>query len=86
MKDTKTANGKRLYDSCAMIFGSGMGDANNHSNKRLPVIMSGGLLRPAGVLDMKGRNLSDAYVTILGKLGVHLDKFGHNRGNLNGEI
>lgn len=86
MKNTETADGQKLYDRCAIIFGSGMGDANNHSNKRLPVIMSGGLLKPAGVLDMKGRNLSDAYVTILGKLGVHLDKFGHNRGNLNSEI
>lgn len=86
MKATETATGKSLYDQSAMIYGSGMGDANNHSNKRLPAILTGGLLKPQGVLDMKGKNLSDAYVTILNKLGVYLDKFGNNRGDLNGQI
>ncbi|WDE96501.1 DUF1552 domain-containing protein [Lentisphaera profundi] len=83
MKNTKAADGSSLYERSAMIYGSGMGDANNHSNRRLPVILSGGLLKPAGVLDLKDRNLSDVYVSILNKLDVNVDKFGSSKGNIN---
>ena len=86
MKHTKLADGSSLYDRSAMVYGSGMGDANNHSNKRLPVILSGGLLKPAGVLDLKERNLSDVYVSLLNKLDVNVDKFGSSQGNINGLI
>ena len=83
MKNSKVADGSSLYDRCAMLYGSGMGDANNHSNKRLPVILSGGLLKPRGVLDLKNRNLSDVYVSLLNKLGVNSEQFGTSKGNIN---
>ena len=40
--EKKDSQGRPLLDSTALLFGSGMGDANTHNNSRLPIVLAGG--------------------------------------------
>lgn len=78
-----------LLDHSMVLFGSGMGNANSHTNNNLPVILAGGGFKhgehkayPAKGL---GRQpLCNLFVTMLQRFGVEVDKFGTSTGTLTG--
>jgi hypothetical protein len=78
-----------LLDHSMVLFGSGMGNANSHTNNNLPVILAGGGFKhgehkayPAKGL---GRQpLCNLYLTMLQRFGVEVDKFGTSSGTLTG--
>ena len=78
-----------LLDHTMVLFGSGMGNANAHTNGNLPVIFAGGGFKhgehkayPATGL---GRQpLCNLYVSMLQRFGVEADKFGTSTGTLTG--
>ena len=79
-----------LLDNCAIVYGSGISDANRHSHHDLPVLLAGG--RNMGyqpgrhvVFDKdKETPMANLYLTILNRLGVKADTLGDSTALLSG--
>jgi hypothetical protein len=88
LKSVEDGDGSLLEHSM-VLFGSGMGNANSHTNNNLPVILAGGGFQhgehkayPAKGL---GRQpLCNLYLTLLQRFGVEVDKFGTSTSTLTG--
>ena len=70
-----------------VLFGSGMANANAHTNKNLPVILAGGDFAhgeykayPASGLGR--RPLCNLYLSVLQRFGVEAERFGTSTGGL----
>jgi len=86
LKATPEGNGNLLEHSL-FLYGSGMGNPNVHDHINLPIIVAGGA---AG--GMKGNRhikferatpLANLHLTLLDKVGVHLDSFADSKGKVN---
>ena len=78
-----------LLDSTMVLFGSGMGNGNSHTNHDLPIILAGGGFRHGQhkrYPDESRRRLPlcNLYVSMLQQLGVETDRFGNSSGSLRG--
>jgi hypothetical protein len=88
LKTIDDGNGT-LLDHTMVLFGSGMGNANAHTNSNLPIMLAGGGFKhgehkqyPTSGL---GRQpLCNLYVTLLERFGVEVDRFGISTGTLSG--
>ena len=87
LKATKEGDGT-LLDNSLVLYGSGIGNPNVHDHTNLPILVAGGA---AG--GMKGGRhirfktatpLANLHLTLLDKVGVHLDKFGDSNGKVDG--
>lgn len=84
MKSVKDGDGT-LLDSSMVLFGSGMANANSHTNTNLPVILAGGGFRHKGhhvaPRDAHGKPpLCNLYLKLLQEFGVETDQFGTSTG------
>jgi hypothetical protein len=80
---------KTLLDNTMVLFGSGMGDANNHSLLNLPIILAGGGFKhgefKAYPQSGLGRTqLCNLYLSMLQRFGVETNRFGISTGTLTG--
>jgi hypothetical protein len=78
-----------LLDSTMALFGSGMGNANSHTNNDLPVILAGGGFRHGELKEYPEKQnaripLCNLYVSMLQQFGVETDSFGTSTGTLRG--
>jgi hypothetical protein len=76
-----------LLDHTMVLFGSGMANANAHTNLNLPILLAGGGFKHGEyrALPTSGLNrqpLCNLYVTMLQKFGVEVDRFGTGKGRL----
>ena len=87
LKATKEGNGT-LLDHSLYLYGSGIGNPNVHDHTNLPILVAGGA---AG--GMKGGRhikyskptpLANLHLTLLDKVGVHLDSFADSQGKVDG--
>jgi hypothetical protein len=74
-----------LLDSTAVLFGSGMSDANSHKNTDLPIILAGGGYKHGEFREVprEGINkvpLCNLFVDIAQRMGVETDSFGSSTG------
>ena len=74
-----------LMDSTLVVIGSGMGNASNHSNRDLPVLLAGGGLKHQGHLvcpgeDRKRIQLCNLWLSTLQWFGVERERFGRSAG------
>lgn len=85
LKATPEGDGT-LLDNVLLLYGSGMGNPNNHDHTDLPTIVAGGA---AG--GMKGNRhivydkptpLANLHLTLLDKVGVNIDSFGDSDGTV----
>jgi hypothetical protein len=82
----KIEDGERtLLDSTAVLFGSGIGDANTHKNSDLPILLAGGGYRHGEFrkIPAAGPNkvpLCNLYVDLVQRMGVHAEVFGNSTG------
>src|SRR5437867_2194446 len=85
LKSTPEGDGT-LLDHSLYLYGSGIGNPNVHDHTNLPILVAGGA---AG--GMKGgrhikydkpRPLANLHLTLLDKVGVHLDKFADSQGKV----
>jgi hypothetical protein len=85
LKSTPDGDGT-LLDHTLYLYGSGMGDPDRHDHTKLPIVVAGG-----GAGKMKGARhvkydeatpLANLHVTLLDKVGVHLDSFGDSTGRI----
>ncbi|MYC64818.1 MAG: DUF1552 domain-containing protein [Acidobacteriia bacterium] len=85
LKSTPDGSGS-LLDHTLYLYGSGMGNPNVHDHTNLPILVAGGA---AGSMQ-GGRHikydeptpLANLHLTLLEKLGIHLDSFGDSQGTI----
>jgi hypothetical protein len=78
-----------LLDHSMVLFGSGMGNANSHTNNNLPIILAGGGFKhgehKAYPAKAPGRQLlCNLYLSMLHRFGAEVEKFGTSTGTLTG--
>ncbi len=76
-----------LFDSTMVLFGSGMGNGNAHTNSNLPILLAGGGFRHGEhkVYEKGNRTpLSNLYLSMLQRFGVETDFFSKSTGTLSG--
>ena len=77
-----------LLDNCAIVYGSGISDANRHRHNNLPVILAGGKnqgYKPGRHLVLPVEEnipMANLYLTMLERIGVKEDKLGDSNGYL----
>jgi len=85
LKATPEGNGT-LLDHSLYLYGSGIGNPNIHDHTNLPIIVAGGTS-----VGMKGgrhikydkpKPLANLHLTLLDKVGVHLDSFADSNGKV----
>ena len=80
-----------LIDTTTVLFGSGMGDANSHTNRNLPIVLAGGDFSHGNLLAFDTAHphrppLANLFVTMLQKFGVESDSFAKSTGTLRGLV
>ena len=70
-----------LLDHSMVLFGSGMANANAHTNLNLPILLAGGGFKHGEhksypTTGLNKQPLCNLYVTMLQKFGVEVDRFG----------
>lgn len=78
-----------LLDSTMVLFGSGMGNANSHTNHDLPVVLAGGGFRHGEHKQFPEETrqrvpLSNLFVSMLQRFGVETDRFSMSTSTLTG--
>ncbi|MHC4875546.1 MAG: DUF1552 domain-containing protein [Planctomycetota bacterium] len=78
-----------LLDSTMALFGSGMGNANSHTNHDLPIVLAGGGFRHGEhkqYPEEAARRvpLSNLFVSMLQRFGIETDRFSASTGTLTG--
>jgi uncharacterized protein DUF1552 len=75
-----------LLDHSLILYGSGIGNPNIHDHTNLPIILAGG--KATGVKGnrhvqyAKPTPLANLHLTLLDKVGVHLDSFADSTGKM----
>ena len=75
-----------LLDHTALLYGTGISDSNTHFHDDLPVAVVGG--QASGirggryVRHEEGTPIANLYVSLLDRLGVHVDSFGDSTGRV----
>ena len=78
-----------LLDRTMVLFGSGMGNANSHTNNNLPIVLAGGGFRHGEhkVYPKETRKripLCNLYLSMLQQFGLEVDSFSMSSGTLTG--
>ena len=85
MKSTPDGDGS-LLDHSVYLYGSGMGNPSLHDHENLPILVAGGaatgLKGGRHIRYEKGTNLANLHLTLLDRVGVHLDSFGDSDGKV----
>ena len=72
-----------------VLMGSGMGDANSHTNTDLPIILAGGGFKHGEYkqypkVSNRRVPLCNLFVSMLQRFGVETDQFSQGTSTLNG--
>ncbi len=86
LKNTSDGEGS-LLDHTSVLFGSGMGNANSHTNHDLPILLAGGGFQHGSFKKLPARGpgkvpLCNLYVSILQQFGMERENFGNSAGSL----
>ncbi|NBV21978.1 MAG: DUF1552 domain-containing protein [Proteobacteria bacterium] len=76
-----------LLDRTQVLYGSNLGNGNNHDTKNLPVLLAGGGFKHGQHLAFDRKNnypLPNLYVSILQRLGLEAGKFANSTGTMKG--
>ncbi len=77
-----------LLDNCVVLFGSGMGHSDNHTVKRIPVILAGkggGMLKTGRYLRYaENQQLGRLHLSLLHGFGIDIDSFAKSKEPLPG--
>jgi hypothetical protein len=72
-----------LLDRSTVLYASNLGNASNHDNTNLPIILAGGSYKHAGHIAHDRQNntsLANLFVRILQQMDIPVDKFGASSG------
>jgi hypothetical protein len=77
-----------LLDHSMIVYGSGIGDGNRHNHDDLPILLAGGgggSLQPGRHIRVAAKTpMTNLYLTLLDRLGVHTERLGDSTGHLEG--
>ena len=80
-------SGASLLDRTSVLYGSNLGNGNNHDNKNLPIVLAGGGFKHGQHLAFDKENnypLPNLFVSMLQRLGIESDKFAGATGTMRG--
>jgi hypothetical protein len=89
LRSTPDGDGS-LLDHAIMMYGAGIGECNAHDPRNIPLLLAGG-----GSGQLKGGRhirypqdtpLANLHLTLLDKLGVHVDRIGDSTGRLDDRV
>lgn len=87
MKETKDGNASML-DHSMIVYGGGLCDGNRHNHDHLPVLLAGrgsGTLNPGQhVVLPEETPMTNLYMAMLDRLGVHAERVGDSTGEITG--
>ncbi|MEM7601077.1 MAG: DUF1552 domain-containing protein, partial [Verrucomicrobiota bacterium] len=90
LHEKKDAEGRPLLDTTAVLYGSGMGNANTHNNSRLPILLAGGSYQHGAhhAIDREKETgatplLGDLFLSIMESMGVEQERFVKASRNMN---
>ncbi len=87
LKSVKEGDGTML-DNCMIVYGSGISDGNRHNHNDLPILLAGkggGTLKSGRHIRYPNETpLTNLYLCLLDRVGVHVDSFGDSKGRLMG--
>jgi hypothetical protein len=79
-----------LLDHVIMMYGTGMGDCNAHDPRSIPLVLAGGrsaqIKGGRHVRYPKETPLANLHLTLLDKMGVHMDRLGDSTGRLDDRV
>ena len=81
----RSAQGTRLLDHTAVLFGSNLGNANAHDPSNLPIILAGGGYRHGQYVAYDKKNnipLCNLFVNMLNNMGMETESFASSTGTL----
>ena len=85
LKATPDGDGS-LLDHTVYVYGSGMGNSSLHDHEKLPMLVAGGaasgLKGNRHIRYEKGMDLANLHLTLLDRVGVHMDAFGDSTGEI----
>jgi hypothetical protein len=85
MKATPDGDGS-LLDHSVYLYGSGMGNPSLHDHENLPILVAGGaatgLKGGRHIRYEKAANLANLHLTLLDRVGIHLDSFVDSTGKV----
>jgi hypothetical protein len=85
MKATPDGDGS-LLDHTVYMYGSGMGNPSLHDHENLPILVAGGaasgLKGGRHIKYDKALPLANLHLTLLDRVGVHVDSFGDSSGKI----
>ncbi|HEX3227831.1 MAG TPA: DUF1552 domain-containing protein [Pyrinomonadaceae bacterium] len=85
LKSTSDGDGS-LLDHSMIVYGSGLADGNRHSHENLPVLLAGrgdGSLKPGRhIVYPSGTPITNLYLGLLDRVGVHSEKLGDSTGRI----
>lgn len=76
-----------LLERTQILYGSNLGNGNNHDTKNLPVLLAGGGFKHGQHLAFDKKNnypLPNLFVSILQRLGLPADRFASSTGSMRG--
>ena len=85
LKATPDGDGS-LLDHTVLLYGSGMGNPSKHDHDNLPILVAGG--SSCGVRGGRhvyyetGTPLANLHLTLLDRVGVHMESFGDSDGRI----
>ena len=85
LKETPDGDGS-LLDHTVLLYGSGMGNPSTHDHDNLPILVAGG--KSCGVRGGRhvkyeeGTPLANLHLTLLERIGVHMESFGDSNGKI----
>jgi len=85
--DAEDDNGRSLLDQTSVFLTSNLGNASNHDNRNMPVLLAGGGFRHGQHLAFDQKNnypLPNMYVSLLQRLGLEAEQFKTSTGTLTG--
>ncbi|GAA5508481.1 DUF1552 domain-containing protein [Novipirellula caenicola] len=86
LKETDDS-GTSLLDLTTVFLTSNLGNASNHDNRNMPVLLAGGGFRHGQHLAFDRKNnypLPNLYVSMLQNLGMEIDQFATSTGTMSG--
>ena len=85
LKSTADGDGM-LLDHSMLVYGSGLADGNKHTHEALPVLLAGragGSLNPGRhVIYSAGTPITNLFLSLLDRMGVHQESMGDSTGQL----
>jgi hypothetical protein len=87
MKSIKEGDGS-LLDHCMVVYGAGLSDGNRHAHDDLPTMLVGkanGTIKTGRrVVFRRETPMCNLFLSMMDRMGVHMDHFGDSTGNLEG--